>query len=401
MARLLRIAGVSVALVGLALGGLWLLARPPAPDDFYTSVTPSGPPGTLLAVEPYERDVPGTAEAWRMLYSTTRMDGAPAVASAVVMVPKAAKGPLDAIGWAHGTKGIARGCAPSVEGPFVDVPAVPELIAAGWAYVATDYVGLGTDGGHAYLVGDDAARSVLDALRAAQAIEGAGISSRSVLWGHSQGGNSALWAARIAPNYAPELEIEGVAALAPASDMPALVETVRRSLFGKVVSSFILDAYARTYADVHAEDYVSPPVSWLVEDMGRRCAVDARALFSLVEAMLVPSDGIFEGDTLTGPLAERLAENVPFGPFNMPVLIGQGSGDEIVLAPVQAGYVDQVCADGQALDYRVYEGLDHLSLVRGQSALVGDLIDWSRARFAGAPAQSSCAGSLHSSNRRN
>ena len=69
------------------------------------------------------------------------------------------EGPLDAIGWAHGTKGIARGCAPSVEGPFVDVPAVPELIAAGWAYVATDYVGLGTDGGHAYLVGDDAARS--------------------------------------------------------------------------------------------------------------------------------------------------------------------------------------------------------------------------------------------------
>src|SRR5690606_18272630 len=160
---------------------------------FYSSVSASGAPGTLLAVEPYFRDVPEAADAWRILYTTTRIDDTQAVASAVVMAPKGALGPLDASGWAHGTKGVAPGCAPSVEWPFADVPAVDDLLAEGWAYVATDYVGLGTKGGHAYLVGEDAARAVMDSLRAAQAMEAVEIGARSVVWGHSQGGNSALW----------------------------------------------------------------------------------------------------------------------------------------------------------------------------------------------------------------
>jgi alpha-beta hydrolase superfamily lysophospholipase len=387
-----RVAWVGVGIAGLvlAIGTGWVLSRPPTPDAFYSSVSASGAPGTLLAVEPYFRDVPEAADAWRILYTTTRIDDTKAVASAVVMAPKGALGPLDAIGWAHGTKGIAPGCAPSVEWPFADVPVVDELLAAGWAYVATDYVGLGTEGGHAYLVGEDAARAVMDSLRAAQEMEAVEIGARSVVWGHSQGGNSALWVAQMAQDYAPELDIVGMAALAPASDMPALVETVRGSLFGKVVSSYLLEAYARTYADVRVEGYVGFPMSWLVRDMASRCAVDARALLSLAQAMLFPSSGIFDADPIVGPLADRLAENVPNGPFAMPVMIGQGSADEIVAAKVQTGYVDRLCGEGKALDYQLYEGLDHLSLVRPGTPLEDDLIAWSDARFRGEDVKPSC-----------
>lgn len=53
---------------------------------------------------------------------------------------------------------------------FANVPAMNEAIEAGWVIVATDYPGLGTSGGHAYLVGEDAARAVLDSVRAVLAL---------------------------------------------------------------------------------------------------------------------------------------------------------------------------------------------------------------------------------------
>jgi len=40
------------------------------------------------------------------------------------------------------------------------------------------------------------------------------LDSRTVVWGHSQGGHSALWSGIIGPRYAPEIEIAGMAAIA-------------------------------------------------------------------------------------------------------------------------------------------------------------------------------------------
>ena len=47
-----------------------------------------------------------------------------------------------------------------------------------------------------------------------------------MVWGHSQGGHAALWAGQLAPTYAPELPIVGIAALSPASDPLALSVSV-------------------------------------------------------------------------------------------------------------------------------------------------------------------------------
>ncbi|KRA99403.1 hypothetical protein ASD83_02440 [Devosia sp. Root685] len=382
--------GLLVVVAGL-IGGGWLWARPDQPAAFYRSAVAEGAPGTLLAVEPYDLDVPEGARAWRILYMTTRIDGTPAVASAVVMVPEAANGPLLPVAWAHGTNGTAPGCAPSVVGPFNNVPAVAALLAEGWAYVGTDYVGLGTEGGHAYLVGEDAARAVLDSVRAAAQMVEADISPRTVVWGHSQGGHSALWTGMIAERYAPDVAVLGIAAQAPASDLPALVEGAQDGLFGKIVSSFLLYAYAQTYDDVHVEDYVSGYRGPLLRDIAGRCAVDARALFSMAELALMPGD-LFSTMPEGTPLGRRLEENIPVGPFDMPVFIAQGMADEIVLEPVQTAFAARLCADGTNLIYRRYEGLEHVSLVAPDSLLTGGLIDWTRARFAGEASEPDCAG---------
>jgi acetyl esterase/lipase len=345
----------------------------------------------LLATEPYTLDVPETADAWRILYVTTRIDGAPALGSAVVMVPKGATGALHAITWAHGTTGAAPGCGPSVVAPFHNVPAVPELLAKGWAYVAADYVGLGTEGVHAYLVGDDAARSVLDSMRAAMQMAEVDILPQTVVWGHSQGGNSALWTGMVAKAYAPEIDVLGVAALAPASNLPKMVDAAQGSMFGKIVSSYLLQGYAASYADVRVTDYVSPLSALVLSDIAGRCSLDAKALVSFAELALLPGD-LFGMNIDATPLGARLAENVPAGPYDMPVLLGQGVDDEIVYEPMQTGFAKGLCDEGTNLIYRRYEGRDHVSLVKADSPAAADMVDWTSRRFAGEVATSDCAG---------
>ncbi len=98
------------------------------------------------------------------------------------------------------------------------------VVQQGWAVVVTDYAGLGTAGPHPYLIGEGEARSVLDATRAARQLDDISLSTETVVWGHSQGGHAALWTGQLAPTYAPDVGVIAVAAMAPAANLPALIE---------------------------------------------------------------------------------------------------------------------------------------------------------------------------------
>lgn len=60
---------------------------------------------------------------------------------------------------------------------------------------------------------------MLDSVRAARAFAAASASAATILFGHSQGGHAALFANEIAPTYAPELDVVGAVAAAPASQL--------------------------------------------------------------------------------------------------------------------------------------------------------------------------------------
>ncbi len=384
---LLSVAGV------ILLAAAWWASNPKGPDSFYDAPKQrASERGQLLSSQPFSRDIPANSLAWRILYSTTRADNTYAVASAIVVIAKQpASGPRPVVAWAHGTTGIARGCAPSVMGhPFANVPALDELLRQNWVYVATDYVGLGTAGGHAYLIGDDAARAVLDSVRAARQLKQINIDGRVVVWGHSQGGNSALWTGIRAHDYAPDLQVMGIAALAPASDLKALVAIAQSSMFEKIVSSYLIRSYSTHYSDIDLGFYVRRSARLLVDDIAGRCVGDWSTLFSLLETGLLPRDGIFAQDTTRGPLATRLIQNTPLGRIPMPLMIAQGQKDDLVSPEIQHRFVNARCADGQPIDFRLYAGLDHLSLVAAGSPLGGDLISWTRDRLAGRPAPENC-----------
>jgi pimeloyl-ACP methyl ester carboxylesterase len=374
--------------------GAWWLARPTSPDGFYDAPAGQGTqPGTLLRQEAYERGVPAGAQAWRILYATTRLDGTPAAASAIVMVSRGtAQAPRPVVAWTHGTTGVAPGCAPSLlEDPFAHVPALPELIDKGWIYVATDYVGLGTAGPHPYLVGEGEARSALDSIRALRQVKGLRAGDGTVVWGHSQGGHAALWTGILAPAYAPELKLLGVAAMAPASDLPSLVERVSDTPVGRIMSSFILRSYADAYPDVKFDAYASGLALPLAHDMAARCLAGREALFSVAESLLL-GRSILPRPPIHGALGERLAQNTPDRPLPQPLLIAQGLADDLVRPEIQARFVASRCKAGQALEYRTYPGRDHLSLVAPDSPLVPDLVQWTQARFEHTPLPAACVG---------
>lgn len=392
-----NVGGAVLALLvalGLAALGSQLRKGEPVVDAFY--VTPAeipADPGVLIAAESFERNMPDGARAWRILYSTTRDEGVPAVASAVVVVPEGVEGPLPVIAWAHGTTGIDETCAPSVlasgfeSGAFFSLDRV---LDEGWALVATDYIGLGTEGPHPYLIGQGEGRSVLDSVRAAHQLDEVSLEDQTVVWGHSQGGNAALWTGVLAPTYASDANVIGVAALAPASDLVGLMESLPGVTGGNIFAAYIMAAYSESYTDVRLDDYVVPGGQVTIGEVAERCLGEPAVFASLLSSLAVDWS-MFTADLDSGPAAARLAENVPPYTIEAPLLLGQGAADSLVRPDVQDRYVNGMCAVGRQVDYRKYEGRDHVPLVEPDSPLIPELIEWTHARLAGEDPISTCS----------
>jgi uncharacterized membrane protein HdeD (DUF308 family)/acetyl esterase/lipase len=365
----------------------------PAPDAFYDPPgdVPSAP-GQLLGSEPFASgEIPAGSRAWRILYTTTRDEGRPAIASGLVVAPTSSS-PSPVIAWAHGTTGVVSGCAPSVLDDGLAAGAMfvqDDVLAQGWALVAPDYTGLGTAGPHPYLIGQGEGRSVLDAVRAAHQLDGPTLTDQTVVWGHSQGGHAALWAGMLAPTYAPDLRIDGVAAAAPASNLPGLVDVMEDVTGGALFASYVVDAYTGEYPDVSYEALVRPGARIIVRETAQRCLAEPGVLVSALTSVALDKP-IWHGDPSSGVFLDRLEENVPSGAIEAPLLIGQGADDGLVLPSAQVAYVADRCAAGHPVDYRTYAGRGHVPIVEADSPLIPELVAWTADRFAGAPPVDTC-----------
>ena len=396
--RWLRISGavaaVTFALALVALSAL-IHRSVASPDAFYKP--PSGVPsrpGVLLRAQAFTRGIPKEWRAWRILYTTTRDENSPAVASGLVITSdRLVAGPRPVIAWAHGTTGVASQCAPSLLPSRWNadvIPGIDQVLARGWVIVATDYVGLGTKGPHPYLIGQGEARSVLDSVRAARQMPQLRLQRRTVIWGHSQGGHAALWVGALAPTYATDVNVVGVAALAPAGDLQGLVEEVRNTLEGRILGAYILTAYGDIYRDVSFDHYVRPGARVIVREAAARCLDLPEALPSVVTATL-SRQPIYAVDPLSGALGSRLAENTPTSPIKVPLFIAQGANDHLVLPSLQRAYVNRLCHSGQSVEYQTHRGRDHLSLLWPGSRLIPYLLAWTQARFASRAQESGCS----------
>lgn len=390
---------LAAVLLGLAGGSwyvsTWLADGAPVIDAFYEP--PAGaaanPPGTLLREGAYGGRTPVGGEVRRILYTTTDAFGNSALASGLVITPTDPPlGPRPVIIWNHGTTGVARGCAPSLADASATrwaIPAIDRALAAGWVVVATDYTGQGAAGTFPYLIGEGEARSALDAVRAAKYLDGLWLSSRVVTWGHSQGGHAALWTSQVAPSYAPELDVRGTIAISPAADPLALAEELARTQDSAILSvliSWVLVPYADTYPDVQISDYVAPGGRSIVREMTQRCPTEPGVVVSVLAALGVSADRpLYDTNLTIGPLGDRLEQNAATGPWTSPVLIAWGGRDEVIPTSLYERYVAERCGDGQPLQVRVYDRMDHTGPMLPRSPLLSTMMRWTQARFDGVP----------------
>ncbi|MCX4799842.1 lipase family protein [Streptomyces sp. NBC_01242] len=149
------------------------------------------------------------------MYRTTDRAGKPIAVTGIVLTPQdRPPAPRPIVAFAPGTQGLADKCAPSrpmAAGTGYEARPVKHLLDRGYAFVVTDYQGLGTPGVHTYMTREAQGRAVLDSLRAAQCLQGAHLPDAGpvAVYGYSQGGGAAASAAELAPTYAPELQIKG------------------------------------------------------------------------------------------------------------------------------------------------------------------------------------------------
>lgn len=182
--------------------------------------------------------------AWNVMYRSTDAVGAANAVTGTVIVPTApwtGSGVRPVLGYAVGTHGLAQGCAPSVQmarGTDYEAANIVAALKAGYAVLVSDYAGYTTGDTPTYLAGKSQGQAVLDMFSAATQIPSVGISSsaKAVIWGYSQGGQSAAWAGELKGSYAAGLNLAGIAA----GGTPADFITTANYLDGSAGESFLL-----------------------------------------------------------------------------------------------------------------------------------------------------------------
>ena len=362
--------------------------RAPAGIRFYAAPNPlpPGEPGDIIWAAPY-RAVPG-AKAWKVLYHSRSLAGDDIAVSGVIVVPdgKAPAGGRPVVSWAHGTHGIADNCAPSRATNWVpQMPAIGELVKAGYVVAATDYEGLGTPGTHPYLVGESEARGALDAVRAARNLPGSDANTQTVVWGQSQGGQASLFAGEIAPTYAPELDLRGIVAGAPVTDVAAMfpaAATIPDTL-GFVVMG--LEGIEAAFPQAKAADVLTPQaLAKAAKIVDTKCYEDVLAAFKQPVDQVIsrnPADVAPFADLFTRDSAGNVATTAP-------QFVYQGKSDDVVYKIFTDAYVKKVCAMGNTVQYATFGGKDHYE---ENAAAEQQILAWIQGRLSGEPAPSNCA----------
>jgi hypothetical protein len=396
----------ALALVGLGALAVSFTACQVTPDKdtFYTAPSPGpGVPGSIIrsrpsvfTMDPITNSPVAGVTSWQVVYRSENAANAAIAVSGTVLVPTAAwtgPGARPLISWGVGTRGLGDQCAPSYTlstGGDYEATVINDALKKGWAVAVSDMEGLGTPGMHTYEVGRSQGKAMLNMARAAERLPGTGLSASTPLglWGYSQGGTTAGWAAELAPTYAPELNLKGVAA----GGVPADLNAVAQFLDGGPAVAFALLAavgYDAAYPELKLGGYLNAE--------GKKWLASSQSL------CLASIDGVgalggtafhhLSDYTTTNPLPTpawqaRLSENkLGSGKPTVPVFQYHAQLDEIVAYDQADALHKAWCAKGVKLTWKPLLIAEHASgMVEGE----GDALTFLADRFAGKAATTNC-----------
>jgi acetyl esterase/lipase len=349
-------------------------------------------PGALLRIWPLEGGAPNEAKAYRILYRSVGLNGKPIAVTGAVMFPagEAPRGSRNVIAWAHPTSGVVTRCAPSLMPDLAgSIQGLAAMLDAQHVVVATDYVGLGTNDTHPYLVGISAARAVIDSVRAARHLKDSGAGPRFAVWGHSQGGHAALYTGEHVRTYAPELELVGVAAAAPATYLVDLFEADRNTSSGRSLTAMALLSWSRFFK-LPLDDIVEPGAYGAFRRLASDCieTIDDFLKEGRDEKKL-EKHAFLKADPTTLPAWRGIMDrNTPGrSPSAAPIFLAQGTADQVVRPHITQKFKRAACAHGTRVKLHLMKGVSHMFAGRDSADAA---VRWMAERFNRKPPPNDC-----------
>lgn len=352
--------------------------------SFYStpSPLPAGRPGELMRWEGFdEYQLPEGVSAFRILYHSRSADGEDVAASGVVLVPDEPPpaGGWPVIAWAHGFTGTARRCAPSLmrnlyEGPFLSM-----YVKLGYAVVATDYVGLGTNFRNASVDMQSNAADVIYSIAASRAAVPQ-LGRKWVAMGESEGGLAALGVAELErdirdPDYLGSIAVSGIA------DAKELYEQIAK---GSSPGQFVFLVYGiqTLYPRFQVNQVLTEKALALYHQIENACAVTSTD-------SEVPANQMLKPDWEDNGFVQQFFARNTIGqkPTHGPLLIISSNADPVVRTGMTARAVARMCKQRGALQFHKYQSAE---FARALGDSVRDQLTWIQERFAGRPASSNC-----------
>ncbi|HWZ37566.1 MAG TPA: lipase family protein [Bradyrhizobium sp.] len=214
---------------------------------------------------------------------------------------------------------------------------------------------------------------------------------RYAVWGHSQGGQAALFTGMISKDYAPELELLGLAAAAPATDLATLMTDDLNTTGGRNLTAMTVWSWSRVY-NAAMDSVVAPAVMPVVDRLAEECIespfdilIRARTAAPLAQEFLT-----VKNPAETEPWHSLLVRNTPgLLPRSVPVFLAQGTSDGLVRPAVTMDYMKRLCRAGSRVRMLTLPGVSH-GFAGAKSA--DEAVAWISDRFAGRPAPNDCGG---------
>ncbi|WP_240771691.1 lipase family protein [Nocardia sp. CS682] len=341
-----------------------------------STAVPSNGPGSVVSSRQLDGAelIPASGRGFRLVYRTTGQNGEPQVSGGNVYLPTGTPPPggWRVVSWAHGTSGMAQGCAPNLMGGIADdhdeTPQMSSLLAQGYAVAATDYIGLGAPGQYEYLAGRAEGHAVLDIVRAGRALAPE-LSDSYALAGHSIGGHAALLAAQLSSSYAPELDLRGTAAFAPTSNYenlitllsgPDLAAPLPAGLQVRVL--MIMAGLQHARPELASTDHLS--------ERGKQVLALAAAGEGCLESATTAVKGRPVGELFSKPLTDpavtaalRDYMGAPTTGYHRPLLLLQGGADTVQPMPTTVLLQQQLQQGGVDSRLQFYPSATHFTLL--------------------------------------
>jgi len=341
---------------------------------------PAGTPGELIRSELFdEYELPPEVSAVRILYHSRSASGEDVATSGVVLIPSEQKPPAGGwpvIAWAHGATGVARPCAPSLmrnvgHGPFLSM-----YVTLGYAVVATDYTGLGTNFRNAFLDAQSNATDVIGSVSAARAA----VPQLGAKWIVIGEGEGSLAAVAVAERQN-EIHDAGYLGSIAISGLADAKEVFAHSTQAPASSTFLAYGIKTVYPQFQVTDMLTEKALALYQQIQQNCAETA-------VAQLPPAETLRPGWDNNEFVKQYFARNI-LGQTQTrgAILVISADADRTVPVTIAAPLIARMCKQGDRVQWERYPDVDPARVI-GDSAR--DQITWIEARFAGRPAPANC-----------